>query len=548
MSEETGSVRRQAELLARFDAHWLERLGLPLLAVGFSLSATALACDLLTFMIEAVRPSPWIALCAAIAAVEGVYGAQMREQANAPRLVGAGGIAFHLGLAYLLLRAAGFAAGDPVISTAALKRPEMYVPLGLVWLSYRLASTAGVRFVRIGSVVQSLGEQVAARLAWDQESVVSTGGLAERRESVTRFFAARTLVSALLGCILAAGAFDSFPEAAAAEPAWRWKVAAACACLLLFGLLLQAGVHLYRLRSIWDAAGVHVTAGVYERWLVLALLVVSAALLAGLAAPAFALFDFQATARRVSEILSGFFANGLEIFNRQVGGGRSERLGGWLPAPAPGGGAGNAAALFEAVPYVLLLALVVFVMGALTLLFLRSEWRKLPGLLRLPALSLLWLGSIGAIMARALFALFRRVRSAAAGRSLRLRAGDRAGGRSSLLSELNENRRAPAGSVRRYFARLVEEAALRGIRLKPHETAREFAAGLAATLGEVDAELGFLTDRYEDVRYGARPEGPGDEPPVARAFERVAARLAEWGRAPGQTVRGAAGPERRDHA
>ncbi len=522
-----GSYRRQAELLANLDTHWLERLALPLLAVGFSLSATALACDLLTFMMGPVRPSPWIAVGSAIAAIEGVYGAQLRERANAPQFVRVWEIAFHLTLSYFMLRIGGIAADFPVFSTAALRQPEVYVPLGLVYLSWRLASTAGLRFVWIGSVVQSLGEQVAAKLAWDQESVVSTSGLGDRRASVTRFFAVRTLAYTLAGCILAAGAFDSFPEAAAAQPVWRMKVAAALSCLLLFGLLLQGVVHLYRLRSIWDVTGVDVTAGVYERWLGLTAIAVSAAIVVGIAAPTFAIFDFQAMVHRLSESLSDFFAHGLEIFNKQVRGGRTERLGPWESRPPVGGGPGALVAAI-AFRYFLLLSVTLVVFGALLLVFFRNEWRKLPGLFRLPVLSLFWLRSIGVFFVSAFFTLFRWGRRHLLGRPFGWKSSNE-GPRPALSRDLEADRKAPAGSVRRYLVRLVDEAARRKIALKPHETAREFTRGLAVTLGGVDEELEFLTARYEDVRYGGRPEGPEDEAPVARAYARVVERLGKVG-------------------
>lgn len=519
--------RRQAALLANLDTHWFERLVLPLLAVGFSLSTTALAGDLLTFLIEAVRPSPWIAAGCAIAAVGGVYGAQFRERVNAPQFLRAAEILGHLALTYAMLRIGGFAAEYPAVSVAAVRLPEVYVPLGLVYLSWRLARTAGVRFVWIGSVVQNLGEQVAAKLAWDQESVVSTSGLGDRRASVTRFFAWRALGYALIGCILAAGAFDSYRDVAAAQPIWRFKVAAALACLLFFGLLLQGAVHLYRLRSLWDVTGVDVTPGVYQRWVSQSAIAVLAALLVGIAVPAFSFFDFQATVAWISNGLSDFFAHGLEVFNRQVLGRQTPRMESFASKPPMGGGVGAAAAAAQLIFLLAAFMSASLMIGALLLIFFRSEWRKLPGLLRLPVLSVLWLRSIGLYLAKAAVTLFSWSRRLA--RLSPIGGSDAAGGavRPTLSSELAANRKAPAGSVRRYFVRLVDEAARRGFPLEPHQTAREYSHGLARKLGGVDQELRFLTDRYEEVRYGDREEGPGDEEPVRRAYERVVTSLAE---------------------
>lgn len=497
--------------LGRFQDHWLEQVILPALAVGFATAAMLLARSFSVYFGDVTAVPAWVVWFGLPVAVGGVYSGNLLVRARAPILTHVVEGSMVLAIPYVLLRLGGAAPGTAFLSNASLRHPDIYLPLGVLLFGWYLAMSAGRRFARIGSVTRSVEEQAKEERTWISQAITSPTALIEQRRSVVWFFSRRTLGYTLLAALFASAAFDVDHVWDRAWMTWRWSVAASMAALIFFGLVQQGCVFIYQLRATWSEGTVIVTPNFIEHWVKNTFIIAALVLTVALLLPSgFAVLDFVTTAESLAVWLAWFLSQGVDIFNQYALQGPGEELRSSPGAEPPSGGAGfieGASALLTLTFAALAIAATALVVAGIIVIFLRGEWRRLGGILRLPGIVLYWVHGILnhfrlflAVAIAWLVKLLNRVPVGRSGGERRRRNRRRNQGKGGD----DESETLPAAYIRRLFVRLIREAGAYGMRLRPDQTPHEFAAWMKRELEGADQEIELLADRYVEARYGRR--------------------------------------------
>lgn len=491
-------------LLAAHQSHWLERILLPALAVGFTTCILTLARSYVLILAPTVTVPAWVPLAGSFAALESVYLTPLLRKARAPVTTRVIELGLLLAAVYLLLRVSGRPDLLPVLPFSVWRKPQVYVPLLLVAFGWLQGGAFGDQFLSLGSLRDVQVSYTSGNLSWEQEALLSRHRADTGRASAVSYLSRKVLFYPFIFGLLAAIVVEGFPNRLTQQPGWAWPVLLATSGMLLTGLAMQGCVYLYRMETIWREAQVEVDRDLPSQWVFGLFLFLMVLVGAGTVLPA-GLSPLRFTnvmywlGSRLSPLLEFGFGN-----QRTTSTGPDSSMPGLNLAFSQ-----DTSFILGLIQLAVMLvtgaacvAVLLVVIGALVAAFVGSEIEKLPALIRLPVLIYLWIRSL------VLQLVFYGKRAVKASRRY-LRSAHPAGSQTDQEGEHTADGAAPPSAlalyVRHLFLSMVRLGQRHGVPKTPGQTPIEYGRAMERMFEPVREHVEQLTALYIQARYSLRP-------------------------------------------